>query len=259
MSDSLRPHGLYGSWDSPGQNTGVGSLSLLQGIFPTQGSNSGLPHCRQILYYVSHMGSPRISPTRYLMFHLPSSLNIPQISRLEVNCFLGLGCLRIILCFPESFSFLVKYTSYVKPFVNSVVNLHVPLLPLSHQPADFESVLHLLHRALQDGHLCTRLPSTQSGSSPRAGSGPGLSSYLLCLVHGVCSVITYELDELESSSELSFYRKRCREGGRDPPDLHLCVTNGSGRSRLSPSLRVRPTVLPSQPSEKDAPGGLTGN
>ena len=205
------------------------------------------------------MGSPRISPTRYLMFHLPSSLNIPQISRLEVNCFLGLGCLRIILCFPESFSFLVKYTSYVKPFVNSVVNLHVPLLPLSHQPADFESVLHLLHRALQDGHLCTRLPSTRSGSSPRAGSGPGLSSYLLCLVHGVCSVITYELDELESSSELSFYRKRCREGGRDPPDLHLCVTNGSGRSRLSPSLRVRPTVLPSQPSEKDAPGGLTGN
>ena len=37
-------------WNSPGQNTGVGSLSLLQGIFPTQGSNPGLPSCRQILY-----------------------------------------------------------------------------------------------------------------------------------------------------------------------------------------------------------------
>ena len=36
MSDSLRPHGLYSSWSSPGQNTGVGSLSLLQGIFLTQ-------------------------------------------------------------------------------------------------------------------------------------------------------------------------------------------------------------------------------
>ena len=35
-SDSLRPHGLYSPWNSPGQNTGVGSLSLLQGIFPTQ-------------------------------------------------------------------------------------------------------------------------------------------------------------------------------------------------------------------------------
>ena len=37
MSDSLRPHGLYSPWNSPGYNTGVGSLSLLQGIFPTQG------------------------------------------------------------------------------------------------------------------------------------------------------------------------------------------------------------------------------
>ena len=47
-------------WNSPGQNTGVGSLSLLQGIFPSQGSNPGLPHCRQILYQVSHKRSPRI-------------------------------------------------------------------------------------------------------------------------------------------------------------------------------------------------------
>ena len=45
---------------SPGQNTGVGSLSLLQGIFPTQGSIPGLPHCRQILYHLSHQGGPRI-------------------------------------------------------------------------------------------------------------------------------------------------------------------------------------------------------
>ena len=44
VSDSLRPHGLYSPWDSPGQKTGVGSLSLLQGIFPTQGSNPGLLH-----------------------------------------------------------------------------------------------------------------------------------------------------------------------------------------------------------------------
>ena len=40
--------------------TGVGSLFLLQGIFPTQGLNPGLPHCRQILYQLSHKGSPRI-------------------------------------------------------------------------------------------------------------------------------------------------------------------------------------------------------
>ena len=58
LSDSLWPHGLYyGPWNSPGQNTRVGSLSLPQGIFPTQGSNPGLPHCRWILYQLSHQGS----------------------------------------------------------------------------------------------------------------------------------------------------------------------------------------------------------
>ena len=46
------------SWNSPGQNTGVGSLSLIQGIFPTQGLNPDLPHCRWILYQLSHKGSP---------------------------------------------------------------------------------------------------------------------------------------------------------------------------------------------------------
>ena len=46
-------------WNSPGQNTGVGSLSLLQGILPTQGSIPGLPHHRQILYQLSHKGSPK--------------------------------------------------------------------------------------------------------------------------------------------------------------------------------------------------------
>ena len=56
MSDSLQPHGVYGPWNSPGQNTGVGSLALLQGIFPTQGSNPGLPHFRCILNQLSHKG-----------------------------------------------------------------------------------------------------------------------------------------------------------------------------------------------------------
>ena len=49
----------YSPWNSPGQNTRVGSLSLLQGIFPNQGSNPGLQPCRQILYHLSHKGSPQ--------------------------------------------------------------------------------------------------------------------------------------------------------------------------------------------------------
>ena len=60
VSDSLLPHGLYSLWNSPGQNTRVCSLSLLQGIFPIQWLNPGLPHCRCILYQLNHKGSSRI-------------------------------------------------------------------------------------------------------------------------------------------------------------------------------------------------------
>ena len=86
ISDSLRPCGLYSPWNSLGQNTGVGSLSLLQGTFPTQGANSGHPkntgvgslsllqgifptqesnpgllHCRWILDQLSYQGSPELN------------------------------------------------------------------------------------------------------------------------------------------------------------------------------------------------------
>ena len=60
QSDSLQPHGLYNPWNSPGWNTGMGSLSFLQGIFPTQGLNPCLLYCRGILYKLSHQESPRI-------------------------------------------------------------------------------------------------------------------------------------------------------------------------------------------------------
>ena len=52
----LQPARLLCPWDSPGQNTAVGCHALLQGIFPTQGSNSGLSHCRQILYHLRGLG-----------------------------------------------------------------------------------------------------------------------------------------------------------------------------------------------------------
>ena len=60
VSDSARPRGLQPArllrpWGSPGKNTGVGCHSLLQGIFPTQKSNPGLLHCKQILYHLSHL------------------------------------------------------------------------------------------------------------------------------------------------------------------------------------------------------------
>ena len=54
------PPGFSVHGDSPGKNTEVGCHALLQGILPIQGSNPGLPHCKQILYRLSHQGSPRI-------------------------------------------------------------------------------------------------------------------------------------------------------------------------------------------------------
>ena len=65
MSDSLWPHGLWPArllhpWDFPGKNTGVGCQFLLQGIFPTQGLNPCLLHCRWILYQLSSQGTWKI-------------------------------------------------------------------------------------------------------------------------------------------------------------------------------------------------------
>ena len=82
MSNFLWPHGLYSPWNSPGHNSGVGSLSLLQGIFPTQGSNPGLPHCRWILYQLSHKGSPTICTT----FNSSTKSIYLYIIRLNLTC-----------------------------------------------------------------------------------------------------------------------------------------------------------------------------
>ena len=116
VSDSLQPHGLYNPWNFPGQNTVVGSLSLLQGvfpsappspsgssdhgdflgktigagchaflqgIFPTRGSNPGLPHCRWIFNQLSHKGSPRIPEWVADLFSSGSSWPRNQT---EVSC-----------------------------------------------------------------------------------------------------------------------------------------------------------------------------
>ena len=86
VSDSLRPHGLYSPWNSPGQNTGVGSLPLLQGIFPSQGSNPGLLHCRWILYQLSHKRSPRI--LEWVAFPFTSGSSRPR-NLTGVSCIAG--------------------------------------------------------------------------------------------------------------------------------------------------------------------------
>ena len=73
-------------WNSPGQNTGVGSHFLLQGIFLTQGSNPSLLHCRWILYHLSHQGSPRI--LEWVAYPFSSGSSQPQ-DQTGVSCIAG--------------------------------------------------------------------------------------------------------------------------------------------------------------------------
>ena len=105
VSHSFQSRGRYISWNSPGQNPGVGSLSLLQGIFPTQGSNPGLPHCRRILYQLSHQGS------QVKWFGIPISKNFPQFA---------------VICSFKGFSVVSEAEVYVSsgtPFLHNPTNV----------------------------------------------------------------------------------------------------------------------------------------
>ena len=86
VSNSLRPHGLYSPWRCPGQNTGVGRLSLVLGIFLIQGPNPGLPHCRWILYQLRHQESPRI--LEWVAYLFSSGSSWPR-DLTGISCFSG--------------------------------------------------------------------------------------------------------------------------------------------------------------------------
>ena len=92
-------------WDSLGQNTWVGSLSLLQGIFPTQGSNSGLPHCRWILYQL------RLSLIYIYFVHFGGFLNLSEISWKSFTLLLGL-----FLSISYNFSAIFNVVNFLSVF-----------------------------------------------------------------------------------------------------------------------------------------------
>ena len=86
MSDSLPPHGLHGLWNSPGQNTEVGSLSLLQGIFLTQESNRCLLHSRRILYQIEGEkveSDPLFSWAPKLLWTMTAAMKLKDACSLE--------------------------------------------------------------------------------------------------------------------------------------------------------------------------------
>ena len=132
---TLRPHGLYSPWNSPGQNTGVGSLSLLQGIFSIQGSNPGVPHCRQILYQQSHKGSPRM--LEWVAYPFSSGSSWPK-NWTRVSCIAGrfftnwaireaffryftfIGYYRILSRVPFAYSRSLLFIYFIHSFLTSL-------------------------------------------------------------------------------------------------------------------------------------------
>ena len=86
MSHSLRPQELYSPWNSPGQNTGVGSCSLRQGIFSTQGSDPGLPLCMRILYQLSYQVSPQFSSVQFSCSVMSDSLQPHESQHASPPC-----------------------------------------------------------------------------------------------------------------------------------------------------------------------------
>ena len=144
-SDSSRPHGLYSPWNSLGQNTGVGSLFLLQGIFPTQGLNPGLLHCRQVLCQLSPRGSPLQKST--------------QSSNLKGNIILSVQFSSVAQSCP----------TLCDPTDGSTLGL-----PVHHQLLEFPQIhVHRVGDAIQLSHPSSVVPfSSRVQSFPDSESFP---------------------------------------------------------------------------------------
>ena len=114
VSDSLQPHELCSAWNSPGQNTGMGSCSLHQGIFPTQGSNSGLSHCRRTLP-AEPQGSPK--------YHEEACNSDTPVQNLITSSF---PCPQSSFPTPETIPFLYLWNIQTPPFGEADLRFILP-------------------------------------------------------------------------------------------------------------------------------------
>ena len=144
VSDSLWPHRLYNPWNSPCQNTGVGSLSLLKGIFPTQGSNPALLHWRQILYQLSYPGSP--SKKKKIFFWTHTNPIDPNSSLFLSHSPTSLSCRKQL-------TDLLPFNSVTQWCLIDSIDGSTPSLPVHHQLPEFtQSHVHWVGDAIQPSH-----------------------------------------------------------------------------------------------------------
>ena len=186
VSESLQPHGLYSPWNSPGQNTGVCSCSLLQGIFPTQRWNPGLQNCRQILYQLSHKGEPRI--LEWVAYPFSSGFSQPR-NWTGVSCIAG-GF------FTSWASRKARNHQSSVQFSHSVVSLCHPMdcsksgLLVHHQlPELAQTHVHQVGDAIQPSYP---LPSP-SLSAFNLSQNQGLFQWVSCSSYQVAKVLEFQL------------------------------------------------------------------
>ena len=187
MSDSLRPQGLYPTrlfrpWAFPGKSAGMDCHFLLQGIFPTQGLNLGLPQCRQTLHRLSHQGSPfNYQPGREV---IPAPI-LRKLYSVKVDY---VPCLRERLCaLAESSQHLELINlgdCHVFNFWPMVSEPLFPQVPLKlkvlvaqlcrtlYNPMDCSPPDSFLHGILQ-----ARIPKWFAIPSPRGLSYPGIKPW----------------------------------------------------------------------------------
>ena len=121
---------LLCSWDFPGKNTGMGCHFLLQGIFPAQELNPGLPHCGQMLYHLSHQGSPMLNTNE-------SFNNMPPLPTTGFqHPLINPNGPTIIL--------LLSYNPIQSPILKSVCNPRLTLLVYNPQNTEFKSSVCVL-------------------------------------------------------------------------------------------------------------------
>ena len=138
MSDSLRPHGLYSPWNSLGQNPGVGSLSLLQGIFPTKGLNPGPLHCLE-KEMATH---PSILAWRIPWTEEPGGLQSVGSQELDTTEWLSLHftSLRKLLSFNLSLEKLILFQVFDLYSPQILIIMIFELLSLNHLGFTYFSV-----------------------------------------------------------------------------------------------------------------------